>query len=147
MISEKKIDNSFPKGQFLIKIFCEPFRIDRNIHGGGILFYVGEDITVKLLSVEPLPTECIFFKINLRKRKWLVCCSCNPHKDNISNHLQLIRKKLCLYSSNYEYMILVGEFNSEKNYKCMIYFCESHNLSNLVRVNLLQKSRKSFLHR
>ena len=44
----KKIDNSFPKGLFLIKGFCEPFRIDRNIHGGGILFYVREDIPVKL---------------------------------------------------------------------------------------------------
>ena len=28
MISETKIDNSFSKGQFLIKGFCEPFRID-----------------------------------------------------------------------------------------------------------------------
>ena len=33
MISETKIDNSFPKGQFLSKGFCEPFRIDKNIHG------------------------------------------------------------------------------------------------------------------
>ena len=71
MISETKIDNSFPKGQFLIKGFCEPFRIDRNIRGGGILFYVREDIPVKLLSVEPLPTEFFVVKINLRKRKWL----------------------------------------------------------------------------
>ena len=93
MISETKIDNSFPKGQFLIKCFCEPFRIDRNIHEGGILLYVREDIPVKLLSVEPLPTECFFVEINLRKRKWLVCCSYNPHKDNISNHLQLIKNK------------------------------------------------------
>ena len=84
MISERKIDNSFPKGQFLIKAFGEPFRIDRNIHGGGILFYVREDNPVKLLSVE------IYF----RRRKWLVCCSYNPHKDNISIHLQLISKIL-----------------------------------------------------
>ena len=105
----KKIDNSFPKGQFLIKSFGEPFRIERNIHGGGILLHVREDIPVKLLSVEPLPRECLFVEINLRKRKWLVCCSCNPNKDNISNHLQLIRKKLDLYLSNYECMILVGE--------------------------------------
>ena len=109
MISEKKIENSFPKGQFLIKSFCEPFRIERNIHGGGILLHVRQDIPVKILSVEPLPTECLFVEINLRKRKWLVCCSCNPHKDNISNHLQLIGKKLDLYSSNYKCMILVGE--------------------------------------
>ena len=70
MISEAKIDNSFPKGQFLIKGFFEPLKIDRNIHGGGILFYVRENIPVKLLSVEPLPTECFFVEINLRKRKW-----------------------------------------------------------------------------
>ena len=68
MISEK-IDNSFPKGQFLIKDFCEPFRIDRNIHGEGILFYVREEIPVKFLSVELLPTECLFVEKNLRKTK------------------------------------------------------------------------------
>ena len=59
MISETKIYNSFPNVLFLIKDFCEPFRIDRNIQGGGILFYVREDIPNKFLSVEPLPTECL----------------------------------------------------------------------------------------
>ena len=142
MSSETKIDSSFPKGQFLIKGFCKPFSIDRNIHGGGILFYVREDILVKLLSVEPLPTECLLR--NLRKRKWLVCCSYNPQKDNISNHLQLIRKKLDLYSSNYESIFLVGDFNSEVNYKCMNDFCESYNLSSLIRESTCCKSR-SFL--
>ena len=140
MISETKIDNSFPKGQFLIKGFCEPFRIDRNIHGGGILFYVREDNPVKPLSIEPLPTECFFVEINLRKRKWLVCCSYNPHKDNISNHLQLIRKKLDLYSSSYERIILVGDFNSEINDKCMNDFCESYNLSSLIRESTCYKN-------
>ena len=70
MISETKIDNSFPKDQFLIKGFCEPFRIDRNIHGGGIVFYVRKDTPVKLLSVEPLLTECLLVEINLWTRKW-----------------------------------------------------------------------------
>ena len=68
MISEK-IGNSFPKGQFLIKDFCEPFRIDRNIHREGILFYVREEIPVKFLSVEPLLAECLFVEKNLRKTK------------------------------------------------------------------------------
>ena len=75
MISETNIDNSFRKGQFLIKGFCEPFRIDRNSHGGGIMLDVREYIPVKLLSVEPLPTECLFVEMNLQKRKLLVCCS------------------------------------------------------------------------
>ena len=43
-ISETKIDESFPKSQFLIKGFSNPFRIvNRNVHGGGILLYVRED--------------------------------------------------------------------------------------------------------
>ena len=78
MISETKIDGSFPKGQFQMKGFSDPFRVYRNPHGGGILFYAREDIPVKLLSVENLPTECFFIEINLRKRKWLVCCLYNP---------------------------------------------------------------------
>ena len=76
----------------------------------------------------------------MRKRKWLVCCLCNPHKDNISNHLQLIRKKLDLYSSNYESIFLVGDFNSEINYKCMNDFCESYNLSSLIRESTCYKN-------
>ena len=31
MISEIKIDDSFPKGQFQIKGFSDPFRVDRNM--------------------------------------------------------------------------------------------------------------------
>ena len=102
--------------------------------------YVREDIPVKLLFVEPLPAECLFVEINLRKRKWLVCCSCNPHKDSISNYLQLIRKKLDLYSSNYESIILVGDFNSEINDKCTNDFCESCNLNSLIRESTCYKN-------
>ena len=44
MISETKIDDSFPVGQFLIEGFCTPYRLDRNSKGGDILLYVREDI-------------------------------------------------------------------------------------------------------
>ena len=37
MISERKIDNSFPIGHFLIDGFCTSYRLDRNSKGGGIL--------------------------------------------------------------------------------------------------------------
>ena len=49
MISETKIDESFLKSQFLIKGLSDPFRIDRNIQGGGILLYVRKDIPTKPL--------------------------------------------------------------------------------------------------
>ena len=68
MLSETKIDDSFPKGQFLIKGFGDPFRIDRNVNREGILFCVRENIPAKLLSAETLPTESIFVELNLRKK-------------------------------------------------------------------------------
>ena len=37
MISQSKIDDSFPAGQFLIEWFCTLYRLDRNAKGGGIL--------------------------------------------------------------------------------------------------------------
>ena len=49
-LPDTEIDNSFPKGQFLIKGFGDHFRIDRNVNRGEILFYIREDIPAKLLS-------------------------------------------------------------------------------------------------
>ena len=62
-ISETKIDERFPKSQFLIKCFSDPFRIDRNSHRGVILLYVKENILIKLVSVEPIPSEICILKL------------------------------------------------------------------------------------
>ena len=37
MISETKVDNSVPDGQFFLDGFGTPFRLDRNRNGGGIM--------------------------------------------------------------------------------------------------------------
>ena len=47
MISETKIDKSFPWGQFKINGFIKPVRLDRNSNGGGIMLFVLEDIPAK----------------------------------------------------------------------------------------------------
>ena len=44
MITETKIDESFPVFQFSIQGFCTPFRLDRNKNGGGILLYIRSNI-------------------------------------------------------------------------------------------------------
>ena len=48
--------------------------------------------------------EYFFVEINLRKKKWLLCCSYNPHKNSISTHIDFLRRELDLHSSNYEYI-------------------------------------------
>ena len=75
------------------------------------MFFVREDIPVKYLSSEEKPIEAFFFELNLHKKKWLVCCSYNPNKSNISRHLDTLRKSLDLYSGHYENTILIGDFN------------------------------------
>ena len=57
-ISETKLDDSFPAGQFKIPGYVSPFRLDQN--GGGILVFVREDIPVKFLSSEEKPIEAFF---------------------------------------------------------------------------------------
>ena len=49
VITETKLDNSFPTTQFLEKDFAEPFRLDRNRNGGDIMIYIRDDIPRTLL--------------------------------------------------------------------------------------------------
>ena len=37
LVSETKIDDSFPNGNFLIDGFSTPYRLDRNSNGGGLM--------------------------------------------------------------------------------------------------------------
>ena len=67
VITERKLDESFPKGQFVLDGFSTPYRLDRNCHGGGILMFIREDIPSKLLSVENNPVEGFYVEINLHK--------------------------------------------------------------------------------
>ena len=67
MISETKLDPSFPNDQFHIHGFSELYRFDRNGNGGGILLYIREDIPSKLILTK-MTIEGFFVEINLRKK-------------------------------------------------------------------------------
>ena len=73
VISETKLDDSFPLSQFCIDGYSKPFRLDRNTHGGGVIAFIREDIPCKRLHTTNSNIEAIFFEINLRKTKWLFC--------------------------------------------------------------------------
>ena len=93
IITESKLDDTFPINQFIIQGFAPPFRADSNKNGGGVIIYVREDIPSREMTVHPtaINFEGIFFEINLKKSKWLLFGGYNPHKDNISNFLKPVR--------------------------------------------------------
>ena len=57
MISESKLNDTFPSSQFVIDSFTEPFRLDCTRNGGGILLYVKNNITATLLTSFTLPED------------------------------------------------------------------------------------------
>ena len=84
LISETKLNDSFPQGQLMIEGYHVPFRIDRNDRGWGLLLYFREHIHCKkiIVNFDPL-IEVLVIEINLKKRKCLLIGSYNPHKDMI----------------------------------------------------------------
>ena len=69
IVSETKIDDSFPLSQFCIHGYNKPIRLDRNSHGGGLLILIRENIPCKQLFVPKVDIEAIFFEINMKRNK------------------------------------------------------------------------------
>ena len=126
MISETKLDDSFPSAQFLLDWFSKPYRLHRCSNGGGIFLYIRDDIPARLLP-NSNKTEIIFAEINFRKKKWLICAIYNPPKTNISNHFHYLGKGPDNYIGNYD-DILSGDSKS-----CLSDFYYIYNLKNLVK--------------
>ena len=57
VLAERKLRDSLPNLQFSVDEFSEPFRIDRNRSGGGVIIYVRYDIPSKLLIKHFLPND------------------------------------------------------------------------------------------
>ena len=69
LLSETKIDESFPDKQFCLNNF-RIFRKDRNRYGGGIMFYVNENLLCKSLTTEINNlTETIILEVNVQSSK------------------------------------------------------------------------------
>ena len=73
IITERKLENTFPVSQIHIDEYSKPYRLDRNRNGGGIVIYVREDIPNRMLTKHNFPDniEGLFIELNFRKSKWL----------------------------------------------------------------------------
>ena len=113
VISETKLDNSFPMREFEMEGYSAPIRLDRNCHGGGIILYVRSDLPCKELTSHKLPNnvEGIFAELTIRKIKWLLVAGYNNKKGNILNSLSHLSKGIDKYICNNENFLILGDFN------------------------------------
>ena len=139
MISETKLDESFPSMQFNFDGY-NIFRSDQNAKGDGILMYVRDDIPCKLIPMRNSTIEGFFIELKLRKKKWLLCCSYNPHRRFISNHLIDIGRNLDLLSTNYDNILLLGDFNAEVENNFLKEFCDLYGMKSLIRIPTCYKN-------
>ena len=110
LVSETKIDASFPQSQFCIDGYIKPFRLDRNSHGGGIMIFIRDDIPCKRLYAPKMDIEAIFFEINLNKTKWLCCGGYNKHNKNIARYLRSLEESLDSFIKNY--LLILGDLDA-----------------------------------
>ena len=113
MVTEKKLDDSFPASQFHVEGFSTLFRFDRNKNGGGIILHIRSYIIVSKLTSFTFPNdiEAFFIEINLKGNKWPICCSYNSNWTFVSNRLDHIAKWINTYSKKYEKILLMRDFN------------------------------------
>ena len=132
LLSETKIDETLPSEQFLISGFAKSLRFDRNSRGGSIMLFIRDNIPFKILKPGNLlsKTEAFFMDINLRKKKWLMCCGYNPNKSMV-NKFTYIGKVLISYIGHYDNFLIFGDLKSEITESSMNEFCNSYNLNSL----------------
>ena len=56
----------------------KPFSDENKRNNNNNNFTFRKDIAAKLIFSEISPIKLFYVEINLRKQKWLICCSCNP---------------------------------------------------------------------
>ena len=83
LLSETKIDDSFPNSQFYAEGF-KMYRKDRTKTGGGLLLYVNENLPGKIINSYKFKenSEIILFEFSISNTKWLLLGNYRPSSQN-----------------------------------------------------------------
>ena len=143
IITETKLDDTFPVSQFHVDGFSKPYRLDRNRNGGGVTIHVREDISSKILTKHVLPTdiEALFIEWNFRKCKWQLSGIYHPPSQSDQYFFDRLDNALDVYS-NYENILLVGDFNTQIGETCTDTFLYQHELKNVNKEPTCYKNSK-----
>ena len=111
LVCETKIDSSFPKS-ICISV-GRIFRKDRNARGGGLLFYVNQDLNCKVLNKYPTRQnlEILVLELKLSKTNWLVIGTYKPPSLSDIAFTSEISNILTFYRSTHDNILLIGHFN------------------------------------
>ena len=147
MISETKLDNTFPHALYHLKDFSNPYRLDRNSHGGGILVYVRDNIPSNLVKLDQKfeNFEGFFIELELsNKNEWLFSYPYNSHEGNTKQHLSNICKGFDELNSKYDNILIVGDLNTGMSEPFLDEVCQTYNLESIVNKPNFFKNHKNY---
>ena len=75
--------------------------------------------------------EYLLVEINLRKKKWLVCCY-SPHRSFSKDFLTAISKGIDWLSSRFEKFLIIGDYNCEIHEESIYNFWQICDFKNLI---------------
>ena len=80
VLTETKLDNTFPVAQFLVNGFSGPYKLDKNRNGRKDTIQIRQDIPCKPLAkhVFSYNMQVLFVELNFKKCKWLVFGTNHP---------------------------------------------------------------------
>ena len=116
IITETKLDHTFPQNQFYIPGYRTPYRKDRDALGGGVMIYVREDIPSNILMKHKMDenVETLLIEVNLRKTKLLLIAVYNSptpkYRTPDLEFFQQISHALDVYSG-YDKFVIAGDMN------------------------------------
>ena len=113
VISETKLDESFPNAQFKLNGYEIRVRRDRHKHGGELIEFVRQGFICKRLKkYEPNYSECIYSEFTISKRKW-ICFSTYrpPSTENIKRFFEEMNEVISKAFYKIENLIVMGDFN------------------------------------
>ena len=150
-VSETKLDQSIPNSQFKIDGYhFPPFRRDKTCHGGGLMVFVKKDIIVtRLTEYEPEEIECIYTKITIAKKHWLIFSVYRPPESgNLANFLTTLHQTIDRASGNFNNIVVMGDMNinilahssSSDKFEEL---CDTLGLHNLIKVSTCEMQRSS----
>ena len=93
------------------------------------MLFIGEEILSKLL----LNVNSSVNIKNVFVKKWLISGSYNHNVFLIQNQTPNLSKNVDFYSSKYENVIAIGDFNAEVTNNYLEGFCLSHDFKSLIK--------------
>ena len=142
IVSETKLDSSFPSAQFHINGYQVRARRDRDKSGGGLIEFVRKGFICKRQKkLTPKFSEVICSEFTISNKKW-ICFSVYrpPTQNNLECFFNELTTSLSQASVMCDNFIVMGDFNIDVNLPSHEHdkseeFCNLFDLPNLIKSN------------